>query len=116
MIKELIKIANRLDYLGLKKEANIIDSIIKSSSDGAAPKPGTENTGRGRLEAFQKLMSLSSELSRAPDVQVSAVGNILNSLGRILAGANTNIPGFESARKDTSYEKQSLLSYLEKIK
>ena len=35
MIKELIKIANRLDSLGLKREADTIDSILKKV---AAPK------------------------------------------------------------------------------
>lgn len=33
MLKELVKVANRLDHLGLTKEADIIDAIIKSSSE-----------------------------------------------------------------------------------
>lgn len=32
MLKELVKIANRLDYLGLQKEADIIDSFIRKAS------------------------------------------------------------------------------------
>lgn len=34
MIKELIKIANRLDKLGLTKEADYLDRIIRSASNG----------------------------------------------------------------------------------
>ena len=33
MLKELVKIADRLDSLGLTKEADLIDSLIKKSSD-----------------------------------------------------------------------------------
>jgi hypothetical protein len=32
MLKELVKVANRLDYLGLQKEADIIDSFLKKEA------------------------------------------------------------------------------------
>jgi hypothetical protein len=37
MIKDLIKVANRLDALGLTKEADIIDSIIRVASSNKTP-------------------------------------------------------------------------------
>jgi len=37
MLKELIKMANRLDQLGLIREANYLDEIIKSASDNLSP-------------------------------------------------------------------------------
>ena len=37
MIKDLVKVANRLDALGLTKEADIIDSIIRVASSNKTP-------------------------------------------------------------------------------
>ena len=78
---------------------------------------GTESSGRGRLEAVQKLQSLGSELSRSADVQTSAVGDILNSLFRLLGAANASIPGLESYKSvNVESEKRNLMSNLAKIK
>ena len=33
MIKDLVRIANTLDRLNLQREANLIDSLIKSASE-----------------------------------------------------------------------------------
>lgn len=59
MLRDLVKIANRLDFLGLTAEADIIDSEIKrfasdgNSSEGA----GSEETEEKREnEFYQKLI------------------------------------------------------------
>jgi len=78
---------------------------------------GTENSGRGRLEAVQSLQKIRSNLSRSTDVQTSAIGDILNSLSRILGSVNSSIPGLESYKNvNTEYERKNLLSKLETIK
>jgi hypothetical protein len=78
---------------------------------------GTENSGRGRLEAVQSLQKTSNSLLGSTDAQTSAVGDILGSLSRILGSVNSSIPGLESYKSvNTEYERKNLFANLEKIK
>ncbi len=93
----------------------IIKEELDSISEDEAR--GSENSGRGRLEAVQSLHKISDELSRSTDVQTSAVGDILNSLSRILGSVNSSIPGLEGYKSvNSEYERKNLFAKFEKIK
>ncbi len=58
MIKELIKIANKLDRAGLIKEADFLDRLIKKSYLG----PAADTLSKG-LEVFDELTSENIKIS-----------------------------------------------------
>ena len=67
MIKELIMIANRLDELGLTKEANIIDDIVSKNMSKLAELAGDQHKidankdGKITAEDFEMLQENSAD-------------------------------------------------------
>ena len=67
MIKELIMIANRLDELGLTKEANIIDDIVSKNMNKLAELVGDQHKidankdGEITAEDFEMLQENSAD-------------------------------------------------------
>ena len=57
MIKNLIKIADTLDSLGLTKEANVIDDLIKSAAKSSPKKPNTKLLKQMAEETYQTVLN-----------------------------------------------------------
>ena len=57
MLKSLVKLANRLDSLGLMKEADVIDKEILKLASGAVVEPADEDPSVSNLELIKDLPS-----------------------------------------------------------
>ena len=70
MIKELVMIANRLDELGLTKEANIIDDIVSKNMNKLAELVGDQHKidankdGEITAEDFEMLQENSASVGK----------------------------------------------------
>ena len=54
MLKELVKVANKLDHLGLTKEARILSSIVKSAGDDTDAPLIVEDTSNWTTEQWDE--------------------------------------------------------------
>ena len=54
MLKQLIKLANHFDVIGLKKEADYIDALLKKYSGDLIKFPGLESEGEETLESERR--------------------------------------------------------------
>lgn len=68
MIKDLIKLANRLDQKGFKKEADILDKIIKAAGEVLPFPQKTKEVSRNR-ETPGELVELSRERANPPETK-----------------------------------------------
>ncbi len=60
MIKNLVKIAQELDDMGLRKEADIVDLIIKKVSQELGQDPDDDQDSPISEEEFNKMVSGTS--------------------------------------------------------
>ena len=91
MLKELLKVANRLDYLGLSKEADTIDAIIRKIADANIP-PMAESTVKVDTSpiADNKDPAKILGVKTVQDVQfqLTAIQNALNNPDDFILGKN----------------------------
>jgi hypothetical protein len=95
MLKELLKVANRLDSLGLTKEADTIDAFIRKIADANVPpmaEGGTGGTGRTETnkEPANKNPAEILGVSNVQDVQseLISIQNALNNPQDLILGVN----------------------------
>ena len=90
MLKELLKVANRLDTLGLTKEADTIDAFIRKIADANVPPMAEGGTGgTGRTETNKdpaKILGVNS----VQDVQskLTSIQSALNNPQDLILGIN----------------------------
>jgi len=71
MLKELVKVANRLDYLGLQKEADILDQIIKKMASEEMSEEERINRSAKKI-AEEKLEYFTDENPGATEEEIAA--------------------------------------------
>ena len=103
MIKELIMIANRLDELGLTKEANIIDDIVSKNMNKLAELVGDQHKidankdGEITAEDFEMLQENSADDKSADDksaggkYRCTACGTFNEPSARICKGCDADL-------------------------
>lgn len=79
MLKDLVKLANRLDSLGLTKEADLIDSILhKKSSEDSPGEPGWEwREPRGMKFFLRRLNELMRDIFDAVNMGTNTIEEVI---------------------------------------
>jgi len=76
MLKDLIKVSNRLDALGLTKEADYLDSVIKKLSGS--------NPSQAELEGLDADRNVSENYSKSELVLLKALNAVSDAFGDVL--------------------------------
>jgi hypothetical protein len=76
MLKDLIKVSNRLDSLGLTKEADYLDSVIKKLSGS--------NPSQAELEGLDADRNVSANYSKGELKLLKALESVIDAFGEVL--------------------------------